>query len=109
MADPPSGPPKPLATTSSQRLAAIDASESLEPTVVHRTRRQTRAAEDLAHTGEPIIEPTNAGGTSGRGVHQRDPADHRATATHHQQANRADPSHRNRVKGSESQPKEEEL
>jgi chromosome segregation ATPase len=66
MADPPAGPPEPLATTDTQGTVATDASESLEPTVARRTRRQTRAEDDQTNTNPPITEPTNAGATSGR-------------------------------------------
>lgn len=47
---------------------------------------------------EPSIYRTNqCWNHQWTGDHQRDPADHRATAAHHQRANRADPSHQLKV------------
>lgn len=70
MADPPAGPPEPLATTSTQGTAATDTSESLEPTAARRTRRQTRAEDDQAHTSPLITESTTSGRVTTKEIRQ---------------------------------------
>ncbi|KAI3093180.1 hypothetical protein CBS147333_10127 [Penicillium roqueforti] len=66
MADPPTGAPEPLATTTTRRGTGIDASENLAPTTTVRTRRHTRVESEQTHAAPEPVELTNTGTGTGR-------------------------------------------
>lgn len=65
MADPPTGVPEPLARNT-RRSGAIDASDTLEPRIAPRTRRQTRQEDDYAEASAQAAEPADTGASHGR-------------------------------------------
>ena len=66
MADPPTGAPEPLATTTTRRGTWIDASENLAPTTTVRTRRHARVESEQTHAAPDPVELTNTGTSTGR-------------------------------------------
>jgi regulator of replication initiation timing len=66
MADPPTGAPEPLATTTTRRDTGIDVTENLAPTTTVRTRRHARVESEQAHAAPEPVELTNTGTSTGR-------------------------------------------
>jgi hypothetical protein len=66
MADPPTGAPEPLTTTTTRRGTWIDVPENLAPTTTVRTRRQARVESEQTHANPEPVELTNTGTSTGR-------------------------------------------
>ena len=66
MADPPTGAPEPLTTTTTRRGTGIDATENLAPTTTIRTRRHARVESEQTRTAPEPVELTNTGTSTGR-------------------------------------------
>ncbi|KAJ5941436.1 zinc knuckle domain protein [Penicillium verrucosum] len=66
MADPPTGAPEPLATTTTRRGTGIVVTENLAPTTTVRTRRHARVESEQTHAAPEPVELTNTGTSTGR-------------------------------------------
>ncbi|CRL30855.1 unnamed protein product [Penicillium camemberti] len=66
MADPPTGAPEPLATTTTRRGTGIDVTENLARTTTVRTRRHTRVESKQTHAAPEPVELTNTGTSTRR-------------------------------------------
>ncbi|OQE69718.1 hypothetical protein PENNAL_c0129G05440 [Penicillium nalgiovense] len=66
MADPPTGAPEPLATTTTRRGTGIVGTENLAPTTTVRTRRHARVESEQTHAAPEPVELTNTGTSTGR-------------------------------------------